>query len=280
MMQGLTNKVAIVTGATKTMGATIARRLAAEGAWIVAFGRSAELGREVAASIEEHGGRAIFVEGDVTRLADVEAVVDRAIEAFGRLDIVVNNAAAVELIRGGEESSIVDEPLETFDRQLQVGLYGPFMLARAAIPHMLRIGGGAFVSLSSLGGHRAFPKMSSYGPTKAAIEAFDRQIATDYGPSGIRANSVVVGSIRVGDNAHVHDDPKFGALLRGMQMLPSVGSPDDIAAAVAFLASDEARFITGVALPVDGGVMAKGPMPQAAFNEWMDELGSNISRAG
>jgi len=272
MVPGLGDKVAVVTGATQTMGAAIARRLAAEGAHVVGFGRSAERGHAVAARLTADGGSAMFVEGDITNEVDVQTLVDRAVATFGRLDIVVNNAAAVELIRTGVETGVADEPAAAFEWQFKVGLYGPLRLAQLAIPHMVRGGGGAFVTISSQGGHRAFPGMTSYGPVKAAAEALSRQIAVDYGDRNIRSNCIVVGSIRVEQNEHVHDDPVLGAQLRDMQMLPAAGSPEHIASAVAFLAGDDAEFITGVALPVDGGLMAKAPMTKTGFSDWMSQL--------
>jgi NAD(P)-dependent dehydrogenase (short-subunit alcohol dehydrogenase family) len=272
MVPGLGDKVAVVTGATQTMGTAIARRLAAEGAHVVGFGRSAERGHAVAARLTADGGSALFVEGDITNEVDVQTLVDRAVATFGRLDIVVNNAAAVELIRTGVETGVADEPAAAFEWQFKVGLYGPLRLAQLAIPHMVRGGGGAFVTISSQGGHRAFPGMTSYGPVKAAAEALSRQIAVDYGDRNIRSNCIVVGSIRVEQNEHVHDDPVLGAQLRDMQMLPAAGSPEHIASAVAFLAGDDAEFITGVALPVDGGLMAKAPMTKTGFSDWMNQL--------
>jgi NAD(P)-dependent dehydrogenase (short-subunit alcohol dehydrogenase family) len=272
MVPGLGDKVAVVTGATQTMGAAIARRLAAEGAHVVGFGRSAERGHAVAARLTADGGSAMFVEGDITNEVDVQTLVDRAVATFGRLDIVVNNAAAVELIRTGVETGVADEPAAAFEWQFKVGLYGPLRLAQLAIPHMVRGGGGAFVTISSQGGHRAFPGMTSYGPVKAAAEALSRQIAVDYGDRNIRSNCIVVGSIRVEQNEHVHDDPVLGAQLRDMQMLPAAGSPEHIASAVAFLAGDDAEFITGIALPVDGGLMAKAPMTKTGFSDWMNQL--------
>jgi NAD(P)-dependent dehydrogenase (short-subunit alcohol dehydrogenase family) len=202
-MRGLSDKVAVVTGATQTMGAAIAARLAAEGAHVVGFGRSADRGHAVAAAISAAGGSATFVAGDITEAADVQALVDQTVACFGRLDIVVNNAAAVELIRTGAEVGVLAEPAAVFDWQFQVGLYGPLRLAQLAIAHMVQAGGGAFVTISSLGGHRAFPGMTSYGPAKAAVEALSRQIAVDHGGANIRSNCVVVGSVRVEQNEHV-----------------------------------------------------------------------------
>jgi NAD(P)-dependent dehydrogenase (short-subunit alcohol dehydrogenase family) len=271
-MRGLAGRTAVVTGATQTMGEAIARRLAEEGCQVVGFGRSADLGEDVARRLRADGGEVVFCAGDVTDAADVAALVDRAEQTYGGVDIVVNNAAAVELIRSGFETRVATVSYVAFDQQLKVGLYGPLLLAQAVLPGMVDRRRGTFVSISSQGGRVAYPGMSGYGPVKAAIEALTRQIAGDYGANGIRANSVVVGSIRVAQNAAVHDDPDLGGRLRAMQMLPHVGRPDHVASAVAFLASDEAEFVTGVSLPVEGGVLAKGPMPTDDFDAWMDGL--------
>ncbi len=261
-MRGLRGKVAIVTGATKTMGATIAERLIDEGVSIVGTGRSATEGEQVATALRARGGHAVFVAGDITDPAALDELVDAAVSTFGRLDIVVNNAAAIDVIRAGGERRVVDESFEVFDHMIKVGLYGPFLLAQRAIPHMLATGGGSFVNISSVVASSAQRGATGYAPSKAALESLTRQIAVDYGAEGIRANAVVTGAIRVAQNGYLHDHPVVGAAIREhVQILPRSGVAGDIAAAVAFLASDDAAFITGATLNVDGGALVKHTVP-------------------
>ncbi|WP_432841537.1 SDR family NAD(P)-dependent oxidoreductase [Dactylosporangium sp. CA-092794] len=254
-MRGLAGKVVVVTGATKAMGEAIAVRFAEEGGLVVGCGRSADRGEAVAQRIRDAGGRAIFVRADITVEADVVAVVDAALGEFGQLDVVVNNAAAVDVIRGGGERPVTDEPIETFDRMLRVGVYGPFLLAKHAIPAMLKGGtpGGAFVHLSSTAAGRGLGAVPGYAASKGALEALSRQIGTDYGPRWIRSNTIRVGTIRVPDNAALHEHPVAGPIVMAKNMLPRVGLPEDVAAMAAFLASDDAGFVTGVVIPLDGG---------------------------
>lgn len=271
-MRGLTDKVAIVTGATKAMGAAIAKRLCDEGAFVVGTGRDEAAGRAIAGRIGADGGRASFVRGDLAVPADIQQVVDFASERYGPADIVVNNAAAVDMIRGGVEGSVLEESPEAFERQVRVGLYAPLLLAQAVLPAMVERRAGAFVSVSAWNATRAVPAVTGYAAAKAALEALDRQIARDYGGYGIRANSVLTGMIRVDQNKDLHDSELGPAIRSHVQILPTVGSPEDIASAVAFLASEDARFITGATLAVEGGAIAKGGFPADLFAQYIEGL--------
>lgn len=254
-VRGLDGKVVIVTGATKAMGEAIAFRFAEEGAFVVGCGRSVDLGEGVAQRIRDTGGRSIFVRADVTSESDVKGVVDAAMNEFGRLDVVVNNAAAIDVIRGGGEHPAGEEPVEVFDRMMKVGIYGPFLMAKYAAPAMLAgdSPGGAFVHLSSTAASRGLGAVPGYAASKGALEAFSRQLGTDYGPHWIRSNVIRVGTIRVPDNAALHEHPVAGPIVVAKNMLPRVGLPEDVAAMAAFLASDDASFVTGVVVPLDGG---------------------------
>lgn len=271
-MRGLTGKVAIVTGATKAMGAAIAERLCDEGAVVVGTGRDESAGRAIADRISAAGGRASFVRGDLAVRADIDHVVDVASERYGPVDIVVNNAAAVDLIRTGVEGSVLEESLEAFERQVRVGVYAPLLLAQAVLPSMVARGTGSFVSVSAWNATRAVPAVTGYAAAKAALEALDRQIARDYGAHGIRANSVLTGMIRVDQNQDLHDSELGPAIRSQVQILPAVGAPADIAGAVAFLASEDARFITGTTLAVEGGAIAKGGFPSDLFARYIEGL--------
>ncbi|TWH87073.1 NAD(P)-dependent dehydrogenase (short-subunit alcohol dehydrogenase family) [Novosphingobium taihuense] len=252
-MQRLAGRIAIVTGATKEMGETVAERLAMEGASVVCCGRDADRGEACAQRIVKAGGIAVFKRVDVGVEADVRNIVTSTVETFGRLDIVVNLAAAVDAIRGGGALPVIDETNDGFQRQLLINLWGPFWFFKYAIPEMQKSGGGSFVNLSSRAGTKATPGLPAYSASKAALEGLSRQVATDYAGYNIRSNCIAVGAIRTSQNAHLHDHPVAGAAMRATHMIPRAGSSADIAGMVAFLASDDSSFTTGELLPVDGG---------------------------
>lgn len=260
-MRGLTDKVVVITGATKAMGAVIARRFAQEGSRVVGCGRSTELGEQVADSIRADGREAAFIRADVTVEAEVAAVIDFAVRRYGRLDVVVNNAAAVDVIRSGGETPATTEETAVFERMIRTGLFAPFWFYKYGVPPMIASGGGSFVHLSSVAAIRGLGGVPGYAASKGGLEALSRQAGTDFGPNGIRSNTIQVGSIRTPDNSRLHEHPVAGPVLVAKNMLPRVGVPEDVAAAVVFLASDDAAFITGVVLPVDGGASNKNPVP-------------------
>jgi 3-oxoacyl-[acyl-carrier protein] reductase len=261
----LANRVALVTGATGSMGAAIAQRLADEGASVVGVGRTEDNGHRCMKQIVAGGGRACFIVADVSREEQVRDAVAATVEAFGRLDIVVNAAAATELLRGASEQPVVDEPTEVFDRMMRVNLYGPFWTAKYAIPHMLRTGdGGAIVSISSISSSRVDRAMPGYAASKAGLEGLTRQIAADYGDQGIRVNAIALGSIRSIETAHIHDDPINGPARRRNRMIPEPGTVEDVAELVAFLASPRSGFLTAAVVPLDGGALSAYPAPVIA----------------
>jgi NAD(P)-dependent dehydrogenase (short-subunit alcohol dehydrogenase family) len=253
----LAGKAALVTGGTKDMGAAIALRLARDGADVAVVGRDAAAGGMVVSQIEVAGRRGLFVRADVGCEAEVVASAAVVAEALGRIDIVVNNAAAVDTIRSGDEKPIVDEPSDIFNRVLAVGVHGPFWYARAVLPGMVRRGYGCFVHVSSTAAHRATRGMTAYSASKGALEALSRQIALDYGAEGIRSNVVIVGAVTVAANRTLHDDPDARERILSSLMLPRMGTPEDVAGAVGYLCGPGSAYITGAVLPVDGGLMAK-----------------------
>jgi NAD(P)-dependent dehydrogenase (short-subunit alcohol dehydrogenase family) len=264
-MNSLANRVALVTGATGSMGVAIAQRLADEGAAVVGVGRTEDSGQRGMKQIVAGGGRACFVVADVGCEEQVRDAVAATIDAFGRLDIVVNAAAATELLRGASEQPVVDEPTEVFDRMMRVNLYGPFWTAKYAIPHMLRTGdGGAIVSVSSISSSRVDRAMPGYAASKAGLEGLTRQIAADYGDRGIRVNAIALGSIRSIETAHIHDDPINGPARRRNRMIPEPGTVEDVAELVAFLASPRSGFLTAAVVPLDGGALSAYPAPVIA----------------
>ncbi len=257
----LEGKVALVTGGTMDMGAAIINRLADEGAAVACLGRSRAAGEAVCEGVLNKGGRAKFVPVDISREDEVRGAVKAVVEAFGRLDIIVNNAAATDILRDSGELPVVDEPTEVFDQSMKVNLYGPFWLAKYGIPHMLAVGGGAIVSVSSINASRAGFAMPAYAASKAGLEGLMRQIANDYAAHGIRANSIGLGSVVHTQTAALYADPAQYAERARSRMLAAPGTPEDVANLVAFLASDQSRFMTGAVVPLDGGCGAKYPAP-------------------
>jgi NAD(P)-dependent dehydrogenase (short-subunit alcohol dehydrogenase family) len=251
-------RVAIVTGATQAMGEAIALHLAQAGFAIGGVGRSPERGGAVAERLGTAGGTAIFVPADLGVEDDCRRVVDTVVERLGRVDVVVNNAAALDADNGEGAAHLMTT--EAFDRIMKVGLYAPFWLARFAVPPMIRQGdGGLFIAISSYASRLGVPGLPAYSASKGGLEALMRQIAAEYGPQRIRANTLVLGSIHVPRNNAIHGDPVKADLSRQGRMIERVGTPADVGAAVAYLASDAAGFITGASIPIDGGLLGKAP---------------------
>jgi NAD(P)-dependent dehydrogenase (short-subunit alcohol dehydrogenase family) len=247
----LEGKVAIVSGAGSGMGTAIAKLFAAEGAAVVIGDVYEEGGRTTASEITEAGGRAQFIPTDVTSEAAWTQLVESTEQTYGQLDILVNNA--------GLSSTAFEDPLdiEGWDAIISVNATGVYLGTCAAIPALLRAGGGAIVNMSSIlgfvaadGGHPA------YSASKGAVRLLTKATATRYGPQGIRANSVHPGfmpPMRSSDTSAV--DSRQEAI--DVTPLRRTGEPIEVARGVLFLASDEASFITGTELVIDGGYIAR-----------------------
>jgi NAD(P)-dependent dehydrogenase (short-subunit alcohol dehydrogenase family) len=257
------NKVAVITGSTKGIGPHTARAFAAEGAQVVITGRSRPQGEGVAEEIRANGGKAEFVAADLASLDECAALIAETVDRFGRLDVLVNNAAPVDVMAAGD-GPIVTTEMDVFDQVMRVGLYAPVCLTKHAIPHMLEVGGGAIVNMSSIAGVQAVPGMAAYSCSKGALQAFTREVAGDYGKLGIRSNCIITGSIMTETwGPVIHGNPAVAEAFKRFIMTKdaALGEPRDIAATIVFLASEEARFINGVFLPVDGGATARSTFP-------------------
>ena len=255
----LNGKVALVTGGARGIGRGITRTLAAEGATIVVVYRErADAAEEVVRLIREGGGDAEAIQGDVGVFADVERLVGKALERFGRIDILVNNAGIVS------RKPILEIPLEEWDRVVHTNLYGCFHCSRLVGRHMVeRGGGGKIISISSIHGHVAKAGMGPYCATKAAIDMFSKQLAVELAPHRINVNVVACGTIITEINLPLYQSTKPEDVEKRTAVLHRVpwgeiGQPEDIGRAVAFLASDAARYTTGAVLYVDGGYTADG----------------------
>jgi dihydroanticapsin dehydrogenase len=256
-MNRLKDKVAVVTGGGAGIGQATAELFAEEGAAVVIAERDPAAGRETADRIGRAGGRAVFVQTDVADEASVRRMAAEAVQAFGRVHILVNNAG-VFVLRGIEATP------EEWRQILDVNVMGPALVAKHVVPHIRQAGGGAIVNLASISSFIAQPQFVTYNATKTAILGITRCMAMDLAADKIRVNAVAPGAVwtqivqritrEAGmDRAAADRNPDWG----GAHLLQRIAEPREIAYAILFLASDEASFVTGTTLMVDGGYTAR-----------------------
>jgi NAD(P)-dependent dehydrogenase (short-subunit alcohol dehydrogenase family) len=244
-------KVAIISGAASGMGAATARRFAKEGARVVIADTLDEEGRQIAADIKRANGTAEFMHLDVTEEADWKAVVDSTMQKYGRLDILVNNA--------GISGSAVPDMLDTdaWDRLMAVNARGVFLGTKFAVLAMKQAGGGSIVNLSSISGNTGQTMTHmGYNASKGAVRTLTKSTAVQFGRDRIRANSVHPGLMPPMRTSGATADPEVRARMLQAVPLRRAGEVDEVANAILFLASDEASYITGAELYVDGGYLA------------------------
>jgi len=249
----LADKVALITGAGSGIGQVAAALFAAEGAAVVVADVDADGAARTVAAVEGGGGRALAVVADVADEAGAAVAVAAAAERFGALHVVFNNAG----IFPGDDGGVLDTPAETWDRVMAVNLKGVWLCCRAAIPVMLDSGGGAIVNVASFVALMgAATAQVAYTASKGGVLAFTRELAVEYARRGIRANALCPGPIETPLLAELMADPERRR--RRLVHIPMgrLGRPEEVARAALFLASDEASFMTGSALVVDGGITA------------------------
>lgn len=244
--------IALVTGAAHGIGRAIARHLSREGASVAVIDLDAEGVAETARLVQDEGGRAFATGADITDMDVLTAAIDACEAALGPITLLVNNAAFTDA------GNLAGIGLESWHREIDVNLNGTYHCLRAVLPRMQARGGGAVVNISSVNAVRYFGN-PAYSAAKAGLINLTQSVASEYGRHGIRCNAVLPGSVRT-DNVtwtiRQQKDPQIFQKLARWYPMGRVAEPEDIAKAVSFLGSDEAGYITGVSLPVDGGLLA------------------------
>ena len=248
----LDGKVALVTGAASGIGRASALAFARSGARVVVSDVARDGAEETVRLVCSNGGEARFIEADVSRSGDVEGLVKATVETYGRLDCAHNNAG---IAAGGGPTA--ELPLDVWERVLRVNLTGVFLCLRAELGQMLRQGGGAIVNTASVAGLVGGAGIAAYVASKHGVVGLTKATALEYAAQGIRINAVCPGLVRTPMTAGLLADPERAAGALAREPIGRVGTPEEIAAAVVWLCSDAAAFVTGLAMAVDGGYVAQ-----------------------
>lgn len=247
MGSALAGKIAVVTGGASGIGFAIVRRFLAEGAKVALI----DIAKAKVAA--DDLGAQMAIEMDVASPTDWEAALNQVVARFGGLDILVNNAA----ISGVLETPLGDYPPEAFQRVMGVNMFGPFLGMRFAIPHMLATGGGAIINISAAAAVKTTPGVCAYNASKAAVDSLTRTAAYEYAARGIRINSIRPGMVETPMlTGALEETPEVKELIWSSHPMQRIAAPSELAAAAVFLASDEASYVTGAHLSVDGGYLA------------------------
>ncbi len=252
-MTRLAGKVALITGGGTGIGRSTALAFAREGAKVAVAGRRAEKLEAVVKEIQDAGGEAIAISCDVSRAPDVLNAVNKVVATFGKLNVLVNNAGVLSV------STIEDIAEDEWDRLIDANLKGPFLMCRAALPEFRKAGGGAIVNIGSVLGLVAMKKRAAYCASKGGVTLLTKAIAIDHGHENIRANCICPSIVETDLVSELFNTPD-GAKVKEDRLatipLGRFGKPTDIAQLAVFLASDESSWLTGAAIPVDGGLTA------------------------
>ena len=250
-MGRLDGKVAIITGAASGIGRGTAMRFAGEGAAVVIADLNVEGGEAAVRDCREHGGRAVFQKADVSSEAEIKALVARAVKEFGRLDIIYNNAGI-----GGAVGPLEQISVEDWDRSIAVLLRSVFLGIKHSVPEMRKAGGGSIISTASVAGIRGFAGLHPYCAAKAGVVNLTRSAAVEFAKDQIRVNCICPGGINtpiLHRNQPGVKEAMEDWMAKGQPILPA-GHPEDIAGMALYLASDDAQWVTGQAMIVDGGL--------------------------
>jgi len=249
----MTQKVAVITGGATGIGRSTAMLLASKGIKLVISGRREAAGQKAVEEIRARGGDAAFIAVDVDREAHVRRLIEFAIEKFGRLDLAVNNAGI-----SNETKTMGDSDPAKFQAMLQTNVMGVYLCMKYEIQQMLKNGGGSIVNLASIAGLNGIPYAGPYAATKHAVVGLTKSGALDYATQNIRINAVAPGAIKTDIIAGSIAQGQYDeATISAMHPMARMGNPEEIARGIAWLLSDEATFVTGHVLNIDGGFQAK-----------------------
>ncbi len=241
-------KVALITGGTSGIGRATAVAFAEQGANVVISGRREAEGAESLSLIQKAGGQGLFVRGDVSEESEIEALVAKTLERFGQLDFAFNNAGV-----GGEGRATMTATSDIYNRIMDINVRGVFFSMKHQIPAILQSGGGAIVNNASVLALRPAANSPIYSASKAAVVALTKSGALEFAPKGVRINAICPAIIETDLTKQIRDDEQSRAFLMSRHPVGRFGRSEEVAAAVLYLCSPEASFITGVALPLDGG---------------------------
>ncbi len=247
------NKVALITGGNSGIGRAIAIRLAIEGAAIGVVGRDLQKALQVRQEIESLGGEALEIKCDVAEESDCQSAVEQIINQFNRLDVLCTSAGI-----HGAGHTVVDTPVELWDQVINTDLKGAYLISKFSIPEMRKVGGGSIVHISSIGGMRGSTEGMAFQSAKGGVNNLTRHMAVAHATENIRVNCICPGVITTPLTQKWLSDSETYMKVCQSHPMNRIGEPQEVAAAAAFLASDEASFITGAILPVDGGYLAAG----------------------
>lgn len=247
----LEGKTALITGASRGLGAAIARAYAEAGADVALCARNTELLEAVAAECRAHGRRAVVIAADLTDLAAAGQIVERAAAELGKIAIVLNNAGVNPIYK-----PTLDTSLEEWQHIMGMDLTAPFLISQAAARHMIPNGGGTIIQMASVSGLLASPRMAPYSAAKGALLSLTRTLGAEWARYNVRVNAIAPGYVATDLTAGMLANPKYSEGIRAATPLNRVGTPDEIAGVAVFLASDAASYVTGSTYVVDGGISA------------------------
>lgn len=259
MSQRLADKVSIITGSTSGLGAATARRFAAEGARVVVSGRSAERGAKVVDDIRKAGGDAIFLACDLGDEASVKALIERSVAHYGRVDSLIANAAATATAGGEKNAGILELDNQLLEQSISTNIRGLLWLFKYSLPALVAAAKPAerktssIIAIGTSGTRNGAPRMPIYFSTKAPVEVMVRSLASEFGGRGVRVNCVSAGLVETDSEMRTMTE-EFRRYVMSLNLLPYFGVPEDIASACVYLTSDEAAYVTGTTLCVNGGV--------------------------